>query len=101
MTVCQPAGFAGFTHASSVIPFVRSSDALSGTVTQLLTPSNARALPKRPAVHLVLVSVPVFPSPDASAVVVPEPSSKPYAATSAELTFELGDEAAVVDPPEP
>ena len=39
----------GRTHASSVIPVVRSSELASGTVTQSLTPSKLNADPNRPA----------------------------------------------------
>src|SRR5438309_1554094 len=74
----------GFTHASSVIPFARSSEGASGTVTQLLLPLNASAPPKRPPLdQAVFETVPLFPCPDASATVEPEPSSNAYAATSA------------------
>jgi hypothetical protein len=66
----------------SVIAFVRSSEALSGTVTQLVLPSNESAVPKRPmAAHVVLVAVPWLPVPDASVTAVPVPSLKAYAAT--------------------
>ena len=40
----------GRTQASSVIAFVRSSAAVSATVTMSLTPSNESAPPLRPAV---------------------------------------------------
>jgi hypothetical protein len=47
MTVSQPEAAAGFTHASRVIPVVRSSGlaAVSVTVTQSLVPSKESALP--------------------------------------------------------
>jgi hypothetical protein len=44
---------------------------------------NTSALPNRPdVVHVVLVSVPLLPRPEASFTALPEPSSNPYAATS-------------------
>ena len=73
----------GSTHASSVIPVVRCSDAASGIVTSALVPLNFSAPPYLPVVaHVALVSVPVLPFPDASVTVVPDPSSNPYAATN-------------------
>src|SRR4051812_23548204 len=49
----------------------------------LLVPLNDRALPNLPAVaHVAAAIEPVSALPDESAVVVPVPSSKPYAATS-------------------
>jgi hypothetical protein len=73
----------GRTHASTVIPVVRSRLAESGIVTQLLVPLNESAPPKRPeALQVAPLIVPVLPLPDASAVVPPPPSLNPYAATS-------------------
>src|SRR5215831_151343 len=73
----------GCTHASSVIPVVRSSEFESGTVTLSLTPSNERALPcLPPALQTAPETVPLFAEPEASATVDPVPSSKLYAATS-------------------
>src|SRR5262245_41130799 len=56
---------------------------LSGMRTTPLLPSNERALPYFPAVVQLTPprSVPVLLLPDASAVVVPEPSLKPRAMT--------------------
>ena len=72
----------GLTQASSVIPVVRCSDAASGIVTSALVPLNCNALPNLPDVDQVaFVIVPLLPFPDASATVVPDPSSNPYAAT--------------------
>ena len=79
-TVFQLLSAVGFTHASSVIPVVRCSEALSATLTRLFVPLNESALPylPRPApAQLVFVSVPLLPVPDWSAVEVPLPSSKP------------------------
>src|SRR4030095_10805762 len=56
----------GRTHASSVIPFVRSSDALSGTTTTLLEPLNESACPSCPVVQVAPLIVPLFPFPDRS-----------------------------------
>src|SRR5687768_1633477 len=65
------------------MPPVRSSELASATVTQLLEPLNDRALPNLPAAdHEVFARTPLFPRPDVSAVVLPAPSSKPYAPTS-------------------
>jgi len=77
-TLTQPGdATVGKTHASSVIGPVRSSDAASGTVTQLFG-ENTRALPKRPCVvHVVRLVVPLLRFPDTSPAVVPLPSSKP------------------------
>jgi hypothetical protein len=67
----------GFTHASSVIAFVRRSEGASGIVTFALVPLKARAPPYFPCVDQVAVPiVPVLPEPEASAAVVPEPSLK-------------------------
>ena len=67
----------GNTHASSVIPFVRSRRAVSLTVTRLLVPLKVRALPNRPwVVQLAPVMAPVCPFPEASVTLVPPPSLK-------------------------
>ena len=73
----------GRTHASSVIPVVRSSSAWSGIRTWSSTPSNDSAPAVRPAADQTgpPVSVPGWPRPERSASVVPEPSSNEYAAT--------------------
>src|SRR5262245_18489923 len=79
---CQPRGMTGFTQASTVIPVVKFRLGALFTVTQLLTPSNERAPPKRPDLtHVAPEIVPVFPLPDESFTVVPLPSLKLYAAT--------------------
>ena len=78
----QPPSADGLTHASNVIPAVRSSEFESATVTQSLTPSKLSAEPYRPAaLHTGPEIEPTFPFPDESAAVVPEPASNPYAAT--------------------
>src|SRR4051794_817745 len=71
MTACHPLRATGLTHASRVIAPVRSSELASATVTQLLVPLNDRAPPNFPVTRVAAVRVPVFPLPDASAVVVP------------------------------
>jgi hypothetical protein len=72
----------GKSHASSVIPVVRSSEFESLTVTRALVPLKDKAFPYFPEVVQVAVPiVPVFPLPDASVTIVPKPSLKPYAAT--------------------
>ena len=84
MTIVWKTVFAtvGLTQASSVIPLVRSREFESFTLTRALVPLKKRALPNLPAVDQVAFeSVPVLPLPDRSAVVVPLPSSNPYAAT--------------------
>src|SRR6267142_1489422 len=82
-TLRQPVPDVGFTHASMVIPLVRSSDAASATVTHALVPLNDSALPYLPAVvHVALEIVPVLFCPDASLVCTPLPSLNPNAATS-------------------
>ena len=73
----------GLTHASSVKPVERCRPAASGTVTSALLPLNRNALPCLPAAaQFAFTIVPVWPLPDASVTVVPDPSSNPYAATS-------------------
>ena len=82
-TVRQPPATAGRTHASSVIPVVRSSVAESATATHALVPLKLRALLNLPVVtQAAFVSVPMLPRPDWSAVVVPVPSSNAHAPTS-------------------
>ena len=72
----------GLTHASSVIPLDRCSEAESGIVTSALVPLNCSALPYFPdVVQVAFAIVPLLPFPDASVTVVPDPSSNPYAAT--------------------
>src|SRR3989442_1171153 len=72
----------GLTHASRVIPVVRSSEAESGIVTRLDVPLNESAPPKWPALDQdVVETLPALPVPEASATVVPLPSSNEYAAT--------------------
>jgi len=67
----------GRTHASSVIPFVRSSEDVSAIVTRDDVPLKLSAFPYFPAVvHVAPLNVPVFPLPDPSPAVVPSPSSK-------------------------
>ena len=62
----------GLTQPSRVMPLVRSSVALSATVTQLLEPLKLRAPPYLPEVlQVVFVSVPVLFLPDESGTVVP------------------------------
>ena len=84
----------GFTHASSVIPVVRSSDAASATVTHALVPLNESAEPNLPdAVHVALEIVPVLPCPDASVTWTPLPVFKrdPPAALASSLFDILGE----------
>src|SRR2546423_12585955 len=72
----------GCTHASSVMPVVRSRLFASGTVTQLLVPLKLSAPPNLPAAVCVApVIAPALPWPEESAAVVPVVSSKPHAPT--------------------
>ena len=72
----------GSTHASNVIPLDSCNDAEFGIVTTELVPLKLNAPPNFPAVdQVVFATVPLFPFPDASVTVVPDPSSNPYAAT--------------------
>ncbi len=72
------------------MPLVNSKGGAFATVTQLpISPLNFRALPNLPRLQTGPVKVPLklFPLfPDESAVVVPLPSSKPYAATKPALS---------------
>jgi hypothetical protein len=73
-----PAAALGFTHASSVMPLLRSSEPESGIVTEALDPSNDSAGPNLPeAFHVVPEVLPLFPVPDASVTAVPELWFKP------------------------
>src|SRR5262245_28311813 len=68
----------GYTHASSVMPIVKSSERESLTSTAELDPLNASAFPKRPVViHDAPLIVPALPEPEASETIPPAPSSKP------------------------
>src|SRR5262249_17914951 len=78
-----PVTTAGFTHASSDIPLDSCNDVEFGMSMRELVPLKFSPFPYFPAeVQVAFTSLPVWPFPDASAVVVPDPSSKPYAATS-------------------
>src|SRR5687768_7341130 len=71
------------------MPFVRSSEAASGTVTMSLTPSKVRAEPYLPAaVQVAPAIVPWLADPERSVRVVPAASSNPYAATRPTAPFE-------------
>ena len=67
----------GRTHASTVIPVVSRSEALSLTLTRALPLKDSALLNLPPVDQTVLLSAPALPLPDWSAVVVPLPSSKP------------------------
>jgi len=55
----------GFTHASNVIPVVKSRLFESGTDTKLFDPLKLNAFPNFPAAdHTALLNVPVPPCPD-------------------------------------
>src|SRR3954466_12569879 len=73
----------GLTHASRVMPVVRSKVAESAIVTHALVPLNDSALPNLPAVlQVALLIVPGLPLPDESLTVVPVPSLTPWAAAN-------------------
>ena len=58
---------AGFTHASKVMPLVRSSDVAFGIVTREFVPLNTRAFPNlAELVQVVFDTVPRLPFPDKS-----------------------------------
>src|SRR5687767_2817452 len=79
-TVLHPDSVVGYTHASSVIPFVRSRPGASLTVTMSFVPSNVNAEPKRPdVVQTAPDTVPAWALPEESARVVPDPSLNPHA----------------------
>src|SRR5918996_3067462 len=81
--VCHVLLVEGRSHASTVIPVVRSSVALSETVTHAFVPLNESApLNLPPVTQVAPESVPVLPRPDWSPAVVPEPSSNAHAPTS-------------------
>ena len=68
----------GLTHASSVIPLDRCSDAASGIVTSALVPLNCSALPYLPAVaQVAFVIVPVVAVPRRVGDRRPRPLIKP------------------------
>src|SRR6267142_6144630 len=82
--VSHPFSAAGLTHASMVIPVVRSSGVLAApsmTVTQSLTPLNDNALPTLPATRVAPVMVPLRALDDPSIAVAPLASSKPSEST--------------------
>ena len=79
-----PPSAVGNTHASSVARVLRSSDVLSGTVTQSFTPSNVSAEPNFPAVvRTAPAIVPLLPRPEPSVTPGPLVSSNPQAPTGA------------------
>src|SRR5882672_4532983 len=81
----HPFNTVGFTHASMVIPVVRSSGvpaAPSITVTQSLVPLKDNALPTLPGTRTAPVMVPLRALDDESVAVVPLASSKPSASVS-------------------
>jgi hypothetical protein len=68
----------GNTHASNVIADVNRNDGASGTVTRALDPLKLNAFPNRPDVdHAADPTCPVFPRPEASPALGPDPSSNP------------------------
>ena len=78
-----PPSWLGFTHASRVMPAVRSRLDESGTVTIAFVPLNWSALPYLPVVTQVALAIePLLPRPEVSPSEAPLPSSKEYAATS-------------------
>src|SRR5690349_18824846 len=81
MTFIQPLRELGLTHASRVMPVLRWSEAESFTVIRAPV-LKVRAWPNLPeADQVALLIVPTLLLPEMSAVAMPAPSSKPYAAT--------------------
>src|SRR3989442_11235781 len=79
MTASQPSIAVGLTHASSVMPVVRSSGvaaAPSVTVTQSRMPLKDNAMPTLPGTRTAPVMVPLRPLGDESIAVAPPASSK-------------------------
>src|SRR5262245_66590929 len=83
MIVRQPLWLAvGWIHAISVIPDDSPSDGDDGTLTRPVEPLNDNAPPYLPVTHDVPPEiVPLFPFPDTSANVDPDPASNVYPAT--------------------
>ena len=89
----------GRTHASSVIPVVRSSEAESAIDTKSFTPSNESAEPVFAVVVQVAPEIDaVLPCPEMSATVLPLPASKEYAATRP-LALSAVEVGAAPEPP--
>src|SRR5687768_1415482 len=88
MIVLNPVSSEGFTHASIVMPLIRSRELASLMFTKSFAPSNKIAEPYFPAGDQAgpLINVPVLLLPELSYVIVPVFSLKPYAATR--LVFE-------------
>src|ERR1041384_7876893 len=82
ITSLQPPDAVGLTHASSVIPAVRSSEAESLMETSALVPLNPSPFPHFPVTQVAPLMVPEFPFPEIPATVLPLDSSNPYAATN-------------------
>src|SRR5712664_2542127 len=85
MTVFQPPSAVGLTHASMLMPVVRSSGvpaAPSITVTQSLTPLKDNAEPTLPGTRTAPVMVPLRALVDESIAVVPLASLNPRDSTS-------------------
>jgi len=73
----------GLIHASRVIAVVSCNEAELLIVTNALVPLKTNALPYLPElVQVVPLTVPLFPFPELSATVVPDPSLNEYAATN-------------------
>ena len=81
--VLKPVRTEGFTHASSVMPFVRSRELASLILTKSFVPSNKMAAPYLPEADQPgpLVNIPVLLFPELSLAVVPVFSLNPNAAT--------------------
>ena len=88
------------THASSVIPVVRSSELESATLTMSLTPSKDSARPNFPeADETAPLIAPALPLPELSAADAPPVSSNAYAATRPGAPAGAADGAAIVTAP--
>ena len=77
--VRHPPNTDAFTHASNVIPDVKSNEFASGTDTTSSTPSNDTADPNRPDAdhNAPPANEPPFPRPDESTTDNPEPLIEP------------------------
>src|SRR5262245_56643692 len=95
-TFFQPLTVDELTHASSVMPFVRSSDDESAMLTSDEVPLNCSAPPYLPDFdHVPFCTVPSFLLPDESATFAPAPSSNEYSAPRPlAAAFEFGAAAA-------
>jgi hypothetical protein len=72
------------------MPVVSCSEAEFGTLTLVLVPLKLIAPPYLPVPHVAFAAVPLFPLPDESATLVPDPASNEYAATRPGVAADAG-----------